>query len=102
MRAIILLYGPCVGMEDHVAVLLETDDVNKTTRADDENCADLAIEHLNRFGYEYAPDCDEDDWDDSYMVQEFNYGLEVYDPEKHDCYRVGGGSFTEDFERLEA
>jgi hypothetical protein len=43
---------------------------------------------------------DDEDDDKTIFPEEVEAWWEDYDPEKHDCLKAGGGSFTEDFERL--
>lgn len=38
---------------------------------------------------------------DEYEGEGPDYYVEEYDPEEHDCHRVGGGSFADEFEWME-
>lgn len=46
---------------------------------------------------------DEEDYDEDgeYVGEDPDYYVEEYDPEKHDMHRSGGGSFADEFERME-
>lgn len=49
----------------------------------------MALEHAERYGY-YAPSEDDVGVKISYNIEGY---AEIYDPEKHDRHRNGGGSF---------
>lgn len=78
----------------------------------DSDCWYAAIDNAAMFGWDYVtsdyvPEEDfesEDDeyqfWDSICTDDDLNYYWEEYDPAKHDCIRMGGGSFEDDFERL--
>jgi hypothetical protein len=55
---------------------------------------EMAVDNAESYGRELEPDDDpEDEVDYAYP----DFSVHKYDPEKHDMYRVGGGSFEEDF-----
>ena len=59
----------------------------------------LAVEQTERYGNFFGED-DEipEDYDDQYFTEsDLSYSWEDYVPEKHDCQRLGGGSFMDEF-----
>lgn len=73
------------------------------------DCTDPTTDkEVQRDAETYAWDCfepDDDDYDgDEYCGEGPDYYVEEYDPSEdgHDMYRAGGGSFEDEFERLEA
>ena len=90
MRYIVQAEGPTVGMTLHEAVECEPDEIESYA-------FQIAVDNLESFGYEFNPD-GEDDYETT--CSEVDYSYEVYDAEKHDGHRMGGGSFEIDFERM--
>lgn len=63
----------------------------------------LAVTHAERYGY-YPPDYtsdDEEEEDTSHISTNISGWAELYDPDKHDMKRPGGGSFERDFKQSE-
>ena len=67
----------------------------------------MALDHAESYGYyppdegdEYMSDEDCDDWNSDKISEGIEGYAEPYDPEVHDMYRSGGGSFEDDFKRL--
>lgn len=85
--------GYC-GMDAHAALELNDDHTEKELS---DACWEMALDNASMYGY-YPPsdDMDEDD-DDEYVTEGIESHPEIYDPEKHDMHRCGGGSFAEDF-----
>ena len=50
----------------------------------------------------WEPQDPDDEWEGEIEPEGPDYYIEVYDPEKHDCKRAGGGSFEADFAYMEA
>jgi hypothetical protein len=63
----------------------------------EETAADMANDHASSYGIEQGMDED----DEMYCYGDVGASVEEYDPNKHDRYRSGGGSFVLDFEYLE-
>jgi len=61
-----------------------------TNAAIDTLAYDMAVENYEMYGFEPLDDEEED-----YTTVEYTWY--DYDPELHDMYRTGGGSFEEDF-----
>ena len=64
-----------------------------------------SVEEANDDGYAYA--CDrwegpEDEEESGIEDEGPDFYLEEYDPAKHDMLRAGGGSFADEFERMES
>jgi len=93
MRVIIQGSGPTVGMEYTDAL-----GIYDSFKDAEEDALSYAADHVSAYGYDWNPD-GEDDYETT--CTELNYSLEEYDPAKHDDERSGGGSFEEDFERME-
>ena len=67
---------------------------------------EMAVEHASDYGVEasnvFDPEASDDfDSGDEYSCENIEGSAELYDPEKHDMLRTGGGSFLEDFEDIE-
>lgn len=67
---------------------------------------DVAVDHIGSYFDVIDPnDVEDDDFDedadDICMLDQIEYSWEDYDPEKHDMYRTGGGSFEDDFAEME-
>ena len=59
-------------------------------------CFQMACDNASMYGYEYE---EEDEDGDGVCLNDSIEGYpEPYDPQEHDCYRSGGGSFKEDFD----
>jgi hypothetical protein len=99
MRKLIvyLSTGYC-GMDEYTYLEVPEDWTDR--QIDDETWA-MACEHAESYGYpdrDFEEQEDEADWDyDEWYSNHVNAEWEDYDPEKHDMYRGGGGSFSEDF-----
>jgi hypothetical protein len=91
-----------IGM-DSTCVIEFPDDVSEDEL---NNCAwELAVENAETFGSYW--DCEDtaqelqenDEWNDrDFCPDDLEWAWALYDPEKHDQLRAGGGSFMEDFE----
>ncbi len=96
MRKIIAhLYTGYSGSDTRVAVAFEDD------TPEDEISEELywmAVDHAEGFGYYPYPDCDIEEDDSTEYTNGIEASWEEYDPEKHDKYRPGGGSFEQDFQ----
>jgi hypothetical protein len=79
-------------MDAHGALELPDDHTEKELS---DACWDMALDNADMYGY-YPPSDDMDD-DDEYVTEGIEGWAEVYDPEKHDMHRAGGGSFAGDF-----
>jgi hypothetical protein len=63
---------------------------------------DMAVDHASSYGVKVGDSYDPDDEEEDYYSGENVEGYaELYDPEKHDMLRPGGGSFLKDFEEME-
>ena len=91
-RYIVFTNGPTVGMDCAYAAIADNEkDIER-------DGFQIAIDHLESYGYDYDPD-GEDDYENRVTEVDFHY--EIYDPKKHDMHRQGGGSFLDEFKRLE-
>lgn len=90
-RYIIFTGGPTVGMDCAYAHVCSPDKIES-------DGFEIAIEHLELYGYDYDPEA-EDDYETVTSDIDFNY--EIYNGREHDAYRQGGGSFLDEFERME-
>jgi hypothetical protein len=71
-----------------------------TDRQIDEEVWMMACQHAENYGYPEADFEDEEVSEEEYhewMSNHVDYWWEDYEPERHDMYRSGGGSFSEDF-----
>lgn len=95
MRKLIAhFYTGFCGSDARVAVTFE-DGVS-----DEEISEDLywmAVQHAESYGIYPYPECEEDMDEDTEYTSSIEASWEEYDPEKHDRYRAGGGSFESDF-----
>lgn len=83
------------GSDARVAVTFDDD---TPERVISDELYDMAVQHAEAYGIYPYPDEDlgEDDDENDYTDNIEAY-YEVYDPEKHDMLRAGGGSFENDF-----
>jgi hypothetical protein len=97
-RYVVELETGYVGMTTHEALSMPED------HTDDELAQtvwDMAVDHASSYGI-YAGDCfDLEDEEECYSGENIGGYAELYDPEKHDMLRPGGGSFLDDFEVME-
>jgi hypothetical protein len=95
-RYIVTLETGYAGMDAHEALLMPDD------HTEDELSQvvwDMAVDHASSYGVEVgdSDSFDPDDNDNEYSGENVAGFAELYDPEKHDGLRCGGGSFEEDF-----
>lgn len=100
MRKIIVFAdaGMC-GTDGAIAMLVNDEDSDSQI---DEMAWEEALEHAQMYGdlVEEYPE-DDEDYDSHYIVIEtISSSWADYDGDNHDGYRVGGGSFEEDFAAL--
>lgn len=57
---------------------------------------EMACEHAGSY-FEVVEEEDYDGEDEYIHVSDIDFHWEDYVPEKHDCFRTGGGSFADDF-----
>lgn len=64
---------------------------------------EMAVEHASGYGVEVgdADSFDSEDDEEEMSGENVSGYAEIYDPDKHDSLRSGGGSFVLDFEHLE-
>ena len=99
-RYVVELETGYVGMGTHEALSMPED------HTDDELAEavwHMAVDHASSYGVEVgdSDSYDPDDDEEQYSGEGIGGYAELYDPEKHDMLRPGGGSFLEDFEYLE-
>ena len=71
-----------------------------SSRQIDDEVWSMACQHAESWGYPYADFEDEEVSEEDYqdwMSNHVDYWWEDYEPEEHDMYRSGGGSFEKDF-----
>lgn len=100
-KLIVFMSTGYAGMDACDALLVED---SATEDEIQEEAWQLAIEHAESYGiYPYEEYADEEDFDadsDSYS-HNIDAWTEDYDPRKHDGLRSGGGSFEDDFAKLQ-
>lgn len=91
------------GMDAYAALSMPDD---ATEEEVDQEAWYMALDHAESYGY-YPPDCDydeedeeEDSWNSDKISDNIEGCPELYNPEKHDMHRSGGGSFQQDFDQL--
>ena len=93
-----LTTGYC-GMDAHDILSMEDD---ATQDEIDQECWYMAVAHAENYGIYPAEDYSdgEEEMDEESLSDNIEgYSLGEYDPEKHDMYRSGGGSFQDDIDR---
>jgi hypothetical protein len=100
-KLIVKMHTGYIGMDEY-DILVMPDDATEDEIS--EEAYQMALGHAESFGiYPYPDDFDENEEDDSiYSYDIEGYVIGEYDPEKHDMYRSGGGSFKDDFARYES
>jgi len=66
-----------------------------------EICFEMACQHAESFGHYFSYEDDEEENDDGWQSDWLDFHYEDYNPEVHDDERCGGGSFEDDFARME-
>jgi len=98
---IVSLHTGFVGMDAHDLLSLRD---NHTEEEINEAVWQMALDHAQSYGVELESsrpdDFDWDEDDDNYSDNIEGYA-ELYDPEKHDMLRAGGGSFQDEIDRNE-
>jgi hypothetical protein len=98
-RYVVELETGYVGMTTHEALSMPED------HTDDELAQtvwDMAVDHASSYGIEVGDsDSFDPDGEEEYSGEDVEGYAELYDPEKHDMLRPGGGSFLDDFEYME-
>ncbi|HEY9704499.1 MAG TPA: hypothetical protein V6C58_18785 [Allocoleopsis sp.] len=96
MRKLIVFMSTGYAGMDEAAALLVDDDISEAEI--DDIMYQMAVEHAESYGiYPYDEYCDTEDMSEEDLSDSIDAYYEEYDPEKHDQYRPGGGSFEEDF-----
>ena len=94
IKYIVHTYTGYCGSDNYYALEMEDDHSEEDL---DRIVWEMAVENADRYGY-YPPDEDGNDDDDDESISNGIEGhAELYDPEKHDQHRPGGGSFAQDF-----
>lgn len=93
---IVIMGGPTVGMDAWEP--LQVDD-NATDDEINRDAHDMCVEHYNSYGYEGGGDDKFEEEFGSDIEMEYDYYFEDYNPEKHDGYCIGGGTFQDQFDR---
>ncbi len=92
-KLIAILNTGYYGSEEHVAFSVDDDasevEINEIVYG-------MALDHADSYGY-YPDDDDDFDEDNDGYTNGIEGAWEDYEPEKHDRYRSGGGSFEKDF-----
>ena len=94
-KLIATLYTGYCGSDGHEAFSVDDD-----TSEDEINIIvyEMALEHACSYGYYPYPEDDDDlDEENDGYSQGIEGAWEDYNPEEHDRYRAGGGSFESDF-----
>jgi hypothetical protein len=97
---IVHMYVGYAGMDGYEALSMPDDATEEEIQ---EEAHYMALDHAESYGY-YPPDCDydeedeEDTWNSDKISDNIEGYAELYDPEKHDMHRAGGGSFQLDFD----
>jgi hypothetical protein len=98
---IVHLSAGFAGMDSHD--LLSVEDGTSQEKLD-EMAWQMAVQHAEMYGIYPADQYSEEDGIDedslSYNIE--GYVVGEYDPEKHDMYRCGGGSFQDEIDRIKA
>ena len=99
---IVSLFAGFVGTDAHDLLSLPDDHTEEELN---EAVWEMALQHAEMFGNypeEHRPD--DFDWEEDEDVYTDNIEghAEPYDPELHDRYRAGGGSFQDEIDRVEA
>jgi hypothetical protein len=97
-RYVVELETGYVGMTTHEALPMPED------HTEDELAQmvwDMAVDHASSYGIYPGDSFDPEDEEECYYGENIGGYAELYDPEKHDMLRPGGGSFLDDFECME-
>ena len=93
-KLIATLYTGYCGSDGHEAFAVE-DGTSESEISEDLYW--MAVQHAESYGIYPYPECEEDMDEDTEYTSSIEASWEEYDPEKHDRYRAGGGSFESDF-----
>lgn len=102
MRKIVVIgSGPTVGMDYCDVLGVYPEDIADCQILSE--ARDYALDYVSGYMEILAEEPDYDDWEhyvDYCYEEDIEYRFEEYNPEIHDMYKTGGGSFQEEFTRL--
>ena len=100
-RFIVHMHVGYAGMDGYDAMVMPDDATEDEIQ---QEAYYMALEHAESYGY-YPPSKDEDEDSDSWNSDKISDSIDgyavPYDSALHDQHRSGGGSFENDFRRLE-